>query len=104
MSGALALAGDLPRLTQVRRAGTMPVKKIVTIHEAKAHLSRLCGIAAGGLDVVVARHGRPWVRITTLAPATRPVRFGVMKGEIRIADDFDGPLAGDLQHAFDGVQ
>ena len=75
----------------------------INVYEAKTHLSKLCGQAASGQDVIVARHGQPWVRITALDPAVKVVRFGVMKGEIHITDDFDAPLPDDLQEAFEGL-
>lgn len=80
----------------------MPKPASTNIYEAKTHFSKLCDQAASGTDVVVARHGQPWVRITALKPAVKEVRFGVLKGEISIAEDFDAPLPTDVQHAFEG--
>jgi antitoxin (DNA-binding transcriptional repressor) of toxin-antitoxin stability system len=81
----------------------MPKSESINVYEAKTHLSKLCGQAASGRDVIVARHGVPWVRITALGPAGQGVRFGVMKGEIQIPDDFDAPLPEELQRAFEGL-
>jgi len=80
----------------------LPKPASTNIYEAKTHFSKLCDQAASGTDVVVARHGQPWVRITALKPAVKEVRFGVLKGEITIAEDFDAPLPIDVQHAFEG--
>jgi hypothetical protein len=41
-------------------------------------------------------------RITRLTPAKRPIRFGVLKGKVRVAADFDAPLPADVQAAFAG--
>jgi prevent-host-death family protein len=74
----------------------------INIYEAKTRLSQLVDEAAGGTDVVISRHGKPIARLTTLLPKTSTVKFGVLKGKMRIARDFDAPLPGDLLAAFEG--
>jgi prevent-host-death family protein len=74
----------------------------VNIYEAKTRLSQLVDKAAGGEDVVVSRNGKPLVRITRLETSRRRIRFGVLKGKIRIARDFDAPLPDDLLAGFEG--
>ncbi len=64
----------------------------VNIYEAKTKLSQLVDRAAAGEDVVVSRNGKPLARITRLEGPRRPIRFGVLKGRIRIGRDFDAPL------------
>jgi antitoxin (DNA-binding transcriptional repressor) of toxin-antitoxin stability system len=81
----------------------MATTEPINIYEAKTHFSKLCDQAASGSDVVVARHGQPWVRITALKPAKKKVRFGILKGAISIADDFDTALPVELQRAFEGL-
>lgn len=78
------------------------MKKSVNVYDAKTHLSRLIDKAAAGEDVIVSRNGKPLVRITQLESGARRVRFGVLKGKIRVAADFDEPLAPDIQAEFDG--
>lgn len=64
------------------------------MHEAKTTLSRLVERAEAGEEIVIARNGAPAV---TLVPVARKPRFadslGCMKGEVRIAEDFDEPDA-----------
>lgn len=74
----------------------------VNIYEAKTKLSQLVDKAASGEDVVVSRNGKPLVRITRLAPAKRQIRFGLLEGKLRIADDFDAPLPNDVLAGFEG--
>ena len=74
----------------------------VNIYEAKTKLSQLVDKAAAGEDVVVSRNGKPMARITRLEPPRRRVRFGVLKGKIRIARDFDAPLPDELLAGFEG--
>lgn len=39
-------------------------EEIIPLREAKAHLSELAERAANGIDVVIAKHGRPAARLT----------------------------------------
>lgn len=74
----------------------------VNIYEAKTHLSALVDKAAAGEEVTVCRHGKPVVRITQLSQAPRRIRFGVLKGRVKIAPDFDAPLPPDAAALFAG--
>jgi prevent-host-death family protein len=74
----------------------------VNIYEAKTRLSQLVDQAVAGQDVVVSRHGKPLVRITRLETEPRRIRFGVLKGRLRIAADFDAPLADEVLAGFEG--
>ena len=73
----------------------------VNIYEAKTRLSQLVDKVASGEDVVISRYGRPLVRITRLETAKRPVRFGVLKGKVKIASDFDAPLPANVLASFE---
>ena len=67
-------------------------KGTVNVFEAKTNLSKLIARAESGEVVIIARAGKPVVRLTRLEPAKKPIRFGCLKGKIWIADDFDAPL------------
>ena len=64
---------------------------IIDIREAKAQLSRLVDRAAKGESFVIAKAGKPMVKVTALdAPTdTRTRRLGFMAGQIAVPDDFD---------------
>jgi prevent-host-death family protein len=74
----------------------------VNIYEAKTQLSKLVDQAAKGEDIIIARNGNPVARLTTLNKEKLPVRFGLLKGKIWIADDFDAPLPDDVLAGFEG--
>ena len=74
--------------------------KVVNLHAAKTHLSRLVDEAAKGEDVVIAKNGKPIVRLTPVAVGGRRRIAGSLKGKIWISDDFDAPLPDDLARAF----
>lgn len=75
---------------------------VVNIYEAKTHLSKLVERAARGEDVIIGRGGKPVARITALGAAKRPIRFGVLAGQVKVADDFDAPLPDDVLAEFEG--
>ena len=62
--------------------------------------AQLVDKAASGEDVIVGRHGKPLVRITRLDDVRRPIRFGVLKGRVRVAADFDAPLPDEVLAGF----
>ena len=63
--------------------------KTVNIHEAKTQLSRLVDGAARGESFVIAKAGKPLVKVTAIDAPSEPRRLGFMKGEISVPDDFD---------------
>ena len=73
----------------------------VNIFEAKTQLSKFVQMAENGEDVVIARAGKPVARLTKLEPAKRPIRFGLLKGKIHMADDFDAPLPPEVLSEFE---
>ncbi|HLK35194.1 MAG TPA: type II toxin-antitoxin system prevent-host-death family antitoxin [Polyangiaceae bacterium] len=75
--------------------------KLVNMHEAKTNLSKLVEEAEAGEDVVLARAGRPVVRLVPVREARRR-RLGGWKGKVRMGKDFDAPLPDDLLRAWEG--
>ncbi len=61
----------------------------VNIHDAKTHLSRLVERALKGESFVIARAGKPLVRVSALDAPREPRRLGFLEGEIKVPDDFD---------------
>lgn len=73
----------------------------VNIYEAKTTLSRLVDQAAAGEDVIIARGGKPVARLTQLDTVKRKIRFGLLKGKLKVARDFDAPLADSVLAEFE---
>jgi prevent-host-death family protein len=63
--------------------------KAVNIQEAKTHLSRLLEEAVAGEDIVIAKSGRPYVRLVSCLPENTPRSLGGWEGRVRVAKDFD---------------
>jgi antitoxin (DNA-binding transcriptional repressor) of toxin-antitoxin stability system len=64
----------------------------INIHEAKTHLSRLVEDVANGNEVLIAKGGRAMAKLVPLGRDDSPRRPGLMKGKLRIADQFDRSL------------
>ncbi len=72
----------------------------VNVHEAKTHLSKLLEKAMNGEEVVIAKAGKPMVRLVPIEPENKDW-FGMDEGKAWIADDFD-ELPDDIMAAFYG--
>jgi prevent-host-death family protein len=80
--------------------GAMARKKVVNVHEAKTHLSRLLARVAAGEEITIARAGTPVAR---LVAATGPRRrsLGFDKGRVTVSDEFNDPLPDDMVADFE---
>jgi prevent-host-death family protein len=76
--------------------------KIVNIHEAKTHLSRLLRRVAAGEEIVIARAGKPVARLVPANGSAAERELGTERGRIVIAEDFDAPLPPEILEAFAG--
>jgi prevent-host-death family protein len=61
----------------------------VNIHEAKTQLSKLVDQAVKGEPFVIAKAGKPLVKVTALKAPAAPQRLGFLAGEIAVPKDFD---------------
>lgn len=73
---------------------------IFNIHEAKTHLSKLIDRAVKGESFVIAKAGKPLVRVTALDAPVAPERLGFLAGEIEVPDDFDTMAADEIAAMF----
>ncbi len=74
----------------------------VNIHEAKTHLSRLVDEVAAGAEIIIAKAGKPMARLVPLSTPIRKKRLGLLKGRIKVPDDFNAPLDDETLSAFEG--
>jgi prevent-host-death family protein len=76
--------------------------RTINIHAAKTQLSKLVEEAAKGEPFVIAKAGKPMVKVTALdAPVGEQMqRFGFMKGELSIPDDFDRMFDAEIEEMF----
>ena len=78
--------------------------RTVNMHEAKTHLSRLVAAAASGEPFVIARAGKPLVKVVAVdSPADGTTRrLGFLEGQFTIPEDFDRIGAAEIEAMFDG--
>jgi prevent-host-death family protein len=81
------LAGPKPSLDGRNRPDQTWFMKTVNIQEAKTHLSRLVQEAAEGEDIVIAKAGKPMVRLTPVSTLEGPRRLGALAGRVVEAED-----------------
>lgn len=65
--------------------------RTLNIHEAKTHLSKLVDQAVRGQPFVIAKAGKPLVKVSRLDAVDEPLRqrLGFLAGQIEVPDDFD---------------
>jgi prevent-host-death family protein len=78
--------------------------RTVNIHEAKTQLSKLVDQASRGESFIIAKAGKPLVKVVPLdAPTPKKVqRLGFMSGQISIPDDFDTMGSTEIAQIFEG--
>ena len=76
----------------------------VNMHHAKTHLSRLVNEAVEGKSFVIAKSGKPLVKVTRLdTPSAGQVRrLGFLSGEITVPRDFDHMGTEEIEERFRG--
>lgn len=77
--------------------------KTANIHDAKTHFSKLIEAVMQGEEVIIAKAGKPAAKIIPFTAEEKvKCRFGVLKGKVKIASDFDDPLPEDILASFEG--
>lgn len=75
---------------------------IVNIHDAKTHLSKYIAKVVAGEEIVIAKSGKPLVKLSLYEEETSVRKGGQLKGLIKIGPDFDAPLPDEIDKAFKG--
>jgi prevent-host-death family protein len=76
----------------------------INIHEAKTHLSRLVEEAAQGNAFIIAKSGKPMVKVSPISAEELKgsEKIGFMAGEISMPDDFNSLGAQAIMRLFEG--
>lgn len=75
--------------------------EIINMHQAKSELSRLVRDVLAGKRVRIARRGQPVVELHPIKEDSVLREPGLLKGKIRISDDFDEP-SDEVNELFEG--
>lgn len=78
--------------------------RTINMHEAKTHLSRLIDQAAKGEPFVIAKAGKPMVKVVPLdgSEAASGSRLGFLEGQFEVPDDFDRMGQDEIIRMFEG--
>ena len=74
--------------------------RTVNIHEAKTQLSKLVDAAAKGEPFIIAKAGKPLVKVVPIDAPKPPRRLGFMRGEFIVPDDFDTMYQEEIEKLF----
>ncbi len=77
--------------------------RTVNIHQAKTSLSRLVEQAARGESFVIAKRGKPLVRVSAVEAPAVPRRLGFLAGAFDVPTDFDTMGQAGIERLFDGA-
>jgi len=80
--------------------------RIVNIHEAKTHLSRLIEEAVKGEPFIIAKAGKPVVKVAAIDPSSevQTRRIGFLSGQFTVPDDFDRMGSKEIEQLFGGEE
>ena len=73
----------------------------LNIRDAKTHLSELIERACAGEEVVIAKAGKPMVRLAPVEQTPTGRRFGALRGKARVDDAFFEPPSEDELKAWE---
>jgi prevent-host-death family protein len=78
--------------------------RTINIHEAKTQLSRLVEEAAKGESFIIAKAGKPMVKVIALdTPSGKRIRrLGFLSGQISVPEDFDHMGRKEIERLFRG--
>ena len=75
--------------------------RMVNVHEAKTHLSRLLDRVSQGEEIVIARAGKPAARLVPIRERPERREPGSASGRVVLGEDFDAPLPEEVLEAFE---
>lgn len=77
--------------------------RTVNIHDAKTNLSKLIDKAVKGESFIIAKAGKPLVKVTAIGESDGPKpRIGFMKGRVSVPPDFDELGRDEIEGLFAG--
>jgi prevent-host-death family protein len=82
--------------------GGRMLTQTLNINEVKTQLSHLVEEVATGSEIIIAKRGKPIARLSRIEVDKPEIRFGVLKGKVKEADDFDAPLPDEILAEFEG--
>ena len=78
--------------------------KISNIHEAKSQLSKLIEFALAGEEIIIAKAGKPLVKLIPYQEDSTPRIPGGWEGKVIMSNDFDDELPPNILRGFMGEE
>jgi antitoxin (DNA-binding transcriptional repressor) of toxin-antitoxin stability system len=78
------------------------MEKVITIHEAKTHLSKYIKEAKGGVPVYIGSYGAREVMLVSALPKPNGVKFGTLAGKFSYKEGDVMGIDPDIQAMFYG--
>ncbi len=75
--------------------------RMVNVHEAKTHLSRLLDRVSQGEEIIIARAGKPAARLVPVREQPERREPGSASGRVVVGEDFDAPLPEEILETFE---
>jgi antitoxin (DNA-binding transcriptional repressor) of toxin-antitoxin stability system len=72
------------------------------VQEDEKHLKSLLQTVASGVEIIIAEEGKPVARLSSVERRPQKILFGVLKGKVKVSDDFDAPLPKSVLAEFEG--
>ncbi len=72
------------------------------VQEDEKHLKSLLQAVASGVEIIIAEEGKPMARLSSVEERPRKILFGVLKGKVKVSEDFDAPLPESVLCEFEG--
>ena len=76
------------------------MSKVVNVHEAKTHFSKLLARLSHGEEIVIGKAGRPVARLVPFSEHTTRREPGSARGRFTMKENFDAPLPARLRRFF----
>lgn len=78
--------------------------EVISMHQAKSHLSQLVKRAAAGEPIYIGGYGRvEAVLVSPTVLTSKPRKqIGLLAGKLTVPEDFDAPLPDDVLASFEG--
>jgi prevent-host-death family protein len=74
---------------------------IVNMHDAKTHFSKYVNKVLQGEEMIIAKNGKPLVKMTPISQGSEKRTPGLSCGKIEISDNFDTPLDDSILNEFE---
>ncbi|MDX9963694.1 type II toxin-antitoxin system Phd/YefM family antitoxin [Desulfobacter postgatei] len=78
------------------------IRQTINIAKINIPLAKFIEDIDTGSEIILTKGGKPVAKLSKFKEANTNIRFGVLKGKVKISDDFDAPLPESILTEFEG--